>query len=189
MANTDALQLVIDAHPESSAGDFVIGEEADMLADKVDGEYRLLAKKGGVLWAKSPLLQGLQLRDFVCEVEGRVAQASGDGVWGLGLIRLTRPTHPWTGIMMNGLGSINTHSYDTNTFLPWVTSPALGHAASYHTLRVETRGPQIRVFLDRQFVLERTHERLIPCSLVIFLHGSQPGLDIRLRSIRVWRPK
>ena len=137
-----------------------------------------------------PLLNGLRVTDFVCEVRARIVRAA-DGGWGLGLIKGSGESSPWTGIYINGIGQVSSHSQLANLKdLAWLSAPAMHMGEQANTLRVEAKGARIRIFINGQFVAERIHQRLQPDSgLTLFCFGSFPPEDVRIQSVQVWVPK
>jgi len=156
-------------------------------AEWLEGNYKLSLSKRGTWWPSQPVLHDLLLEDFVCEVEARVS-GSSEGAWGVGMIRLAEPRHPWTGVKLDAASNVEVYSYDEQSLVP-LTATRAGSADKWSTLRVESTGARLRIFLDGVLVVEtQDMHRVKPCALTLFLEANAQ-FEAEFRSIRVWRPK
>ena len=193
-ADTARMKQIVNVQFARSVTGFATGDDKRWHIDWANGEYQMLCKEGGLWIPGEPLLEGLHLNDFVCEIRARIVRAA-DGGWGLALVGENGGAIPSPGIMLNATGIVSSRSYDSRGEEPWTATPmpltpAANPGDQANTLRIEAFGSRFRVFLNGQFAGECNHPRLQPASaLALFSYGRYPPQDVRFQSVSVWVPQ
>jgi hypothetical protein len=184
--DTSAMKLLVDDDFHDPKSGFVTIDDEDLLAGYLGSEYRMQTKHNDTRMAGFPAVDGVvrdSVDDFVCEVQGRVAQHD-DGGWGLAF-----GVHDGDGFNANVRGrsaSLGWAHY--NDILAWHNERAVAAPTEPSTLRIEVVGQGLRMFIDGVHVGDTTDARYRGGMLALLAHGFGGPVDARFQRIRLWVP-
>jgi hypothetical protein len=154
-----------------------------------EGEYRLLSLEARC-WLSDLGDRLKPVAAFVCEVEGRVTRA-GAGSWGLAVRDSDRPRLWGAAVEVQESGAgrevrLVCGEEGEKHLVPWTACPALRPITERNTLRLETTGSRLRLFVNGRHVADRTNEERRLGIFQLTIRAYEPQAEARFRRLRIW---
>jgi WD40 repeat protein len=187
--DTKGLPLVLDldfSDPKADLRFFNVQDGPDLKVDVKGDEHQILAKTAGGWWS-GPGEQLGPMANYVCEVEGRLAERA-EGAWGLSfgyVLGYHFAFEVREGLRGGQIGLL--YFGPRKEIVPWKDTPTLRPITQLNTVRLEVTGTKMRLFANGQHVVDQVDNRLLPGFVLLSMYADKAPVDAHFRRLRIWR--